>query len=237
MTSKEKIGFGSGSFVGQISGNAEFFNLPEQEQAKLIGWANSCPITDELTDPNNTNPGRGPEAMRQRYAEINVWFGFIYREAQRLNPELAKQLLTSIDRHPDEPVGKYEIENVPSWHKDKISPMGQLAGYAIPRIFVEQLGTHKEGVTREILIERMDRGLAVVESAIIQAQTPLELLALTGEGLLDADCSSNDVLKHSLSLGWISEHNSPNTIEQYKEVMRTKAPRIWEAYSNLSEED
>jgi hypothetical protein len=228
--SKENVQFGEGSFVAAISSDPKFFNLPVREQAKIIGWANSCPVTDELTDPDNSNPGRGPEAMRERYAEVNFWFGFISRETQRLNPRLHNLLMTATDRDPHEPAGKFEQDNVPEWHKDKISPLGNLAGYALPRIFIEQLGTHK-GVSREELQSRLSRGLEVLESVIPAAKTPIELLALAGEGLLDADCLPEDIFKHALSKGWLDEHNGTSKIVEYKQAIHSKAPKLWAAYS------
>lgn len=234
--SKETIEFGKGSFIGKISRGQGFFSLPVREQAKIIGWANSCPVTDELTDPDNPNLGRGPEAMRERYAEVNFWFGFILDEAQRLSPGLHQQLIKTVDRQLDEPAGKYEPENVPSWHEEKISPMGRLSGYALPRIFIEQLGTHK-GANRQEIRARMMRGLDVLEDAINRASNPIDLLALVGEGLIKADCSPKDVLKHSLSQGWMAEHNSPSAIQNYKEVLQDKSPELWQAYTLMTQQE
>lgn len=233
--SKENIQFGEGSFVGEISRDPSFFDLPARERAKIIGWANSCPITDELTDPDNPNPSRGPEAMEQRYAEVNFWFGFIARESQRLNPNLHDSLMRPVRREISEPVGKHEPENVPDWHERKISPMGTLAGYALPRIFVEQLGTHK-GIPREKVQERMLRGLDVLEVAIPQAVTPNELLALVAEGLMHADCSPEEIMKHTFSAGWIAEHNAQRMMGEFKLMTHFRAPELDKAYSTLSEE-
>lgn len=235
--SKENIQFGQGSFIGEISRDPTFFDLPVREQAKIIGWANSCPVTDELTDPENPNPGRGPEAMRQRYAEVNFWFSFIARETHRLNPDLYKQIILGAPRESDELVGKYEPENVPEWHAEIISPMGTLAGYALPRIFVEQLGTHKEGVSREDMQGRLLRGLDVLESVIPEAGSPEALLVLVAEGLLHADCSPDEIMKHVFSEGWIKEHNARKSMEYLKKVAKFRAPELSKAYELLSEEE
>jgi hypothetical protein len=233
---KESLEFGTGSFVGAIAEDPTFWELPEREQARVIGWANSCPVVDELTDPANPNPGRGPEAMRRRYAEINFWFGFINREAQRLNPSLYSQLSARITRLPDEPTGKYEPQSVPEWHTKEISPMGTLAGYALPRIFVEQLGTAK-GLTREELVSRLDRGLDVVEQAIPESGTPNEFLATVAEGLIKADAEPTAVLRHIVSDGWLKEHNAQTMLDDFKQAMQENAPGLWQFYSGLSEEE
>jgi len=235
MSAREKIQFGEGSFVGEISRDPSFFELPEREQAKIIGWANSCPITDELTDPDNPSPGRGPEAMRQRYAELNFWFGFIEREVTRLNPSLHESFTRPVRREATEPVGKHEPENVPEWHARNISPMGTLTGYALPRIFVEQLGTHK-GISREEIQDRLLRGLDVLEAAIPEAKTPAELLAITAEGLLHADCTPQEVMKHTFSAGWIEEHNAYRMMGNFKLMMNYRAPKLAETYNSLNEE-
>lgn len=234
--SKENIQFGQGSFVGEISRDPAFFDLPVQEQAKIIGWANSCPITDELTDSDNPNPGRGPEAMRQRYAEVNFWFKFIDRETERLNPRLHELLMKQVRREAGESVGKHETQNVPDWHDRNISPMGTLAGYALPRIFVEQVGTHK-GISRDEIQDHLFKGLDVLEAAIPLANSPNELLALVAEGLLHANCTPQEIMKHTFSAGWIKEHNAHRMMGEFKLMAQYRAPELSKAYSSLTHEE
>jgi hypothetical protein len=233
---KENIQFGEGNFIEEISRDPGFFDLPVREQAKIIGWADSCPITDELTDPENSDPGRGPEAMLQRYAEVNFWFSFIARETDRLNPKLHESLMRPVRREIGEPVGKHEPNNVPDWHARKISPMGTLPGYALPRIFVEQIGTHK-GISRDEVQDRLLRGLDIMEAAIVQAKTPNELLALVAEGLLHADCTPGEIMKHTFSAGWIEEHNAHRMMGQFKLMAQHRAPDLINAYNSLTEEE
>ena len=231
---RENLEFGHGSFIGDVVADPEFFNLPEREQARIIGWANSCPVVEELSDPDNPNPGRGPEAMVMRYAEVNFWFGFIARETERLNPALHRKLMQPVNRQPYELVGKHEPESVPESHAAQISPMGTLAGYALPRIFVEQLGTSRP-IKREEIKSRMVRGVSILERIIPDARTPNELLALVSEELALADVPPIDVLKHVLSSGWLKEHNAQRMLNDFKVNMRMNAPALWHFYSNLSE--
>ncbi len=136
----EGIKFGHGSFVGDImQPDSGFFDLDAGDQARVLGWADGCPVVKELIDPSNSAPGRGPEAMVNRYGEVNFWFGEIGRIVEEVNPALHQQLMTPVGRLSDEPIGKYEPESVPISNFGEIAPMGTLAGFALPRIFIEHL--------------------------------------------------------------------------------------------------
>lgn len=234
---KESLDFGTGSFVGQVMEDPAFFDLPVRDQARIVGWANSCPVVTELTDPGNTNPGRGPEAMLRRYAQVNLWFGFIHRAAGEVKPGLEDQLLAPVARLLDEPAGKYEPESVPPSHRTEMSPMGTLAGYALPRLFLEQLGTG-QGLEREEIHGRLMQGLAILDEAIFEAETPLELLASLAEGLTaNGQTTSEQAFKHIFSQGWLDEHNARTMMEQFKDVMAYKAPTLWRQYQQLDAAD
>ncbi len=234
---KESIDFGHGSFVGAVMDDPSFFNLPEREQARVVGWANSCPVVTELTDPANPNPGRGSEAMLNRYAQVNLWFGFIHRAAGEVKPGLEDQLMAPVARLSSEPAGKYEPESVPPSYRREMSPMSTLAGYALPRLFLEQLGTG-QGLEREETNDRLMSGLAVLDEAIIEADTPLELLASLAEGLTTkAQTTPEQAFKHIFSQGWLDEHNARTMTEQFKDVMAYKAPTLWARYQALTADD
>lgn len=231
--SREQFEFGHGSFVGHVMGEPEFFDLSAQEQARIAGWVDGCPVVEELIDPANTAPGRGPENMLSRYAGLNFWFGYISREVRDHNPELYDQLMTPVARKDGEPVGKHEPKSVPDGYHDELYPMNTLAGYGLPRIFLEQLGT---GDQTEVA-DRMIRGLQVIDAAIPEATSPTELLARIGEGLVnDGDITPQQVMKHTLSQGWIDEHNSESTVEAFKAVLADTAPTVWDAYLNMDAE-
>ncbi len=232
--SREQFEFGHGSFVGQIMSEPEFFDLSHQEQARIAGWVDGCPVVEELIDPANTAPGRGPENMLQRYSGVNFWFGYIAREVEDHNPVLGDQLMAPLVRHTLEPVGKHEPESVPDSYETEMYPMNTLAGYALPRIFLEQLG---DGEPAEVA-DRMVRGLQALEEAIPEAESPLELLALVGEGLVKTgDVTPEQVLKHSLSQGWLGEHNATRTIVEFQDILTELAPTLWGAYQGLGDEE
>lgn len=232
---RERLKFGHGSFIGDISKDPTFFDLPVDEQARIAGWVNGCPVVEELIDRNNPEPGRGPENMLNRYSEINFWFGFIQREVARLNPELHGQFMAPVPRNSGEP-GKYEEISVPTNHTTEMSPMGTLAGYAISRLFIDQLGTDKDLPTEEVQT-RLNRALDVLEEAIELALFPNELLAIVSDGISKADVKPMDVLKRVLGQGWYEEHKADIMLGQFKYALNRCAPELWNLYESLSPEE
>lgn len=231
----EQVGFGEGIFVGPLLNDPTFSDdLDIRDQARYVGFANGCPVAKELTDPNNTTPGRGPENMLHRYGEVNYWFGHIIRTAEALNPDLATQLMMPVPRFDEEPAGKFEGVSVPESHFTEIAPMGTLPGYALPRIFVRQLGGSE--LPTEESQTRLDRGLAILEQATTQAESPAELLAIVAGGIARADVAPLDVLHDALSLGWLGEHNAHSMLAANKAALRSKAPQLWQLYQSLSNE-
>jgi hypothetical protein len=230
--------FGTGSFVGHIMHDEAFLARPVREQAEIVGWADGCPVVQELTDPNNPNPGRGPEAMVNRYGEVNFWFGEIARTLKDANPELYEQFTTPVERLAGEPVGKYEPVSVPSKHFAEIAPMGQLAGYAMPRIFVEYLDRDGGATDTIIRQNKLAQVSTILDKAISQAGDgdTLDLLANFSEGCVQWGLSPQAVLKHTLSEGWVSEHNGHTAIQDFKRRMQMRAPGLQSVYTNLSEQ-
>jgi hypothetical protein len=231
---RESLPFGHGSFVGQVMNNPDFFDMPVREQARILGWVDSCPVVLELTDPNNTNPGRGPEAMLRRYGEINLWFGFIQRAVGEVKPNLKDELVSTVPRLSDEPVGKFESESVPDYNEDFIAPMGTLAGYGLPRIMIEQLNAGDD-ISPRAVQDRMVTGLMALDKAIESADTPMELLAEFAEELLCMGNVRHDkILKHILSKGWLEEHNAHTMLAEFKKVLENRAPTLWSTYTTMS---
>jgi hypothetical protein len=229
---RESLQFGQGSFVGTVSAHPEFFLMPVQDQARILGWANSCPVVEELTDPNNTAPGRGPEAMIERYGQINFWFGYIAREVETLNPNVYEQLMTPMQRCEGEEVGKHEAASVPVTHFTEMAPLSTLAGFSLPRLFIEQLGLGK-GLSTEMVRERFARGQAVLEVAATTATSPNELLALVSEGVAHADVDPRAILKNVLSAGWLDEHNALTMRDDFLNSLQRLAPTVWQTYTSV----
>jgi hypothetical protein len=174
---REQVEFGRGHFVGPVMEDPTFFDMSPADQARILGWADSCPVVEELIE------ARGAKAMRNRYGEVNFWFGEIGRLVKEVNPLLYQDLNTHIVRQPSEPIGKHEEQSIPEAAYTEISPMGRLAGYALSRLLIEQIGSGKDLSKREVQ-GRLVRGLDIIEEAAARATTPMELLDLTDESML-----------------------------------------------------
>ena len=236
LRGQEQIDFGDGHFVGPLYGDPEFlfhFDYPGDEdyagQARFVGHANGCPVVQELIEE------RGAEAMLNRYGEVNFWFTEITRMAEESNYPLYQQLTAYVPRLYSEPVGKHEPGSVPDMHEYEIVPLGTLTGWALPRLFITQLGGHDQSV--EEAQGRMDRGLAVLDSAIEHARTPAELLALAAEGFSQADLTRQDVLTQVLAEGWLEEQGAVSMVEDVKLALSLLAPEVWDAYYQMSSRD
>lgn len=229
--------FGTGSFVGEIMQDDGFFEQDARDQARFIGWADGCPVVEELTDPANPNPGRGPEAMVKRYAEVNLWFTYVTDTIAQTNPQLAEQMRRPLPRLASEPAGhRIEPESIPDSFQDRISPMGQLAGFAAPRLFSAALAAAGEDKREK------QKALAAATEAVELAsstevsENPLEFLAAFSQNLLKStSIDTETVLKTVLGKGWLDEQNSPTTITSFKMALEAKAPALWEHYTTFDQ--
>ena len=232
---QKQFEFGTGSFIGDYL-HHEVDSMPIREQALAAGWADGCPVAVELTDPENTTPGRGPENMLGRYGEVNFWFGQLVREIEPVNQWLSTILLTNEPRRPGEPVGKHEPESVPEGYASELSPMNTLTGYALPRIFVEQL--HAKGDDRESQQNQMFTGIELVLSAASEVDDPLDLLAVVSNKLsTEAQLPDEKIFKHILSNGWLGEHNAHDEVDDFLESLSKHAPGLYERYTSMSQEE
>lgn len=236
MTNKENFQFGSGSFVGNVMSDEEFFKAPIQQQAIALGWVDGCPVALDLTDPENQQPGRGPEAMLARYGEVNFWFTQIAREVEEVNPDLYQKLMANEDRKTDEPAGLFEDASVPEDYRKIMYPMNTIAGFALPRVLVDCLkdGDPDMSVAQDRLIKVTD----LVQEVAAVAEDPLNLLVLfAGKGFDEGMFKSEKVFKHILGSGWVAEHNSMSTIAELKSRLQEEAPSLWAEYCKLSDDD
>ncbi|MBP9738064.1 hypothetical protein KBD20_00075 [Candidatus Saccharibacteria bacterium] len=235
MKHKDSFEFGTGSFVGDYLQN-NVGDLSTHEQALALAWPAGCPVAIEVTNPNNTDPGRGPEAMLRRYAETNFWFGQILREISEVNPSLSAEMMKNLTRKAGEPVGKYEPESVPEEYTEELAPRNTLAGFALPRLFVEYL--HAAGDDRDTLQSRVATGLDFITSASRDAEDPLDLLALVASRLhTEGELTDERIFKHVFSAGWVREHNSVSTLQDLAEKLHVRDPNMYQRYSQMSAEE
>lgn len=232
---REQLEYGGGSFVGPALNDPSFYELPIRDQARAIGWAVGCPVVDELTDPANPEPGRGPEEMLNRYAQVGFWFGYIVHSAEDRNPDLYTQLMQQIPRLTGEPVGIHEPQSVPENYAEVIPPTESLVGYTLPRLLLKQFGGKDLHVDEKQA--RLFTGLAIIHDAIASAQTPDELLAISAESIAMADVEAITVLSAILPQGWYDEHNGDRMIASFKASLSDKAPQLWGLYCTLTDKN
>lgn len=240
------LSFGTGHFIGPVYGDREFVDIADDPdnpnlrlQASLAGYANGCPVARELID---SDTGRGPEVMLNRYASVNFWFTYITEMAQERNENLHQQLTTPVPRRTNEPAGKYEPLSVPEDYEDEIPPMGTLYGWALPRLLIKQMGS---GTAQEETVRRLDRGLTILEQVMDTTDDPITLLARFAERISQEDVPPTEVLQNILSAGWFEEQNAPSMMNALKAALREHAvasavlspdtPTLWDIYTRMSE--
>jgi hypothetical protein len=232
---KEKPQFGEGASVSVMQ-NPDFEVVSDREQALIMAWANGCSKAVELTDPANVSRP-GPKGMLERYAQVNFWFTELGRLINDENRILFEQLVSPVARIENENAGKYEPESTPEDYQSVIPPMGALAGYALPRIFVEHLGLNA-GLQPKEVQDRLISGFSIVSEAAKTSATPIELLARTADGIIrQGNVSSEQVLDHILSRGWLEEHHAQSMVDEFKAAASQVAPDLWDVYTELSDED
>lgn len=234
--SKENYKFGHGSFVGQLMSDEDYPDMSDQQLAEVVGWVAGCPIVKELTSPDS---GRGgPEAMAHRYGELNFWFQMLAERTAKINPRLKYLFSVPENRARGEHIGKHESNSVPVSFRHEMPPMATLVGYALPRLFVEQIGSQRNDLTPLEKQDRLARGLELFDDALENSDEENELLAYLAEDIAAAgDVTTIDVLKRVLSKGWYEENHATSNLKQFKSVLKEKAPELWAVYENLSEEE
>lgn len=215
---------------GTVDRNPGYFTSSAETKARILGWAGSCPVVEQLIAE------RGAEAMIGRYGQVNAFFQIITREMNKHNPALAKQMTHSVSRKDGEPAGKYEARSVPPAHETTIAPMGRLPGYASTRLLIEQWGINDDSLSDEELQERIKNGRDILHSAIEQSHTPIQFLAHLAEGAISADTASEIVLKNVFPSAWVEEHSGFSTIVELQQSVAEHAPRVWEAYQQMPDE-
>ena len=236
--------FGIGGLASPYSVEGRLYTeLGVHDQARVLGWLSGCPVVEELTEPNNPNPGRGPEAMVSRYDQINGAFFNIFKTVYHRNPQLGEMLNIPVARHENEPVGDYEQTSVPEEYDVQMAPMGTLVGYSLPRLFLKEVDsgslkipTAGFGSTEREL--RHSSATSLVDIAAGNSDTPLALLANFAELIAThGHISTPEILKSVLPSGWYDEHKADGMLEDAKRQLEVHAPSLWGAYRKMTAED
>lgn len=228
------IPFGYGTDTHILRDDHTFLEMPTiaiRRRALELAWSNGCPVSLELTDPEN--PDYGPKAMMIRYAQANRWFNIVLSETQRANPILFKELWTHIPRRLDlgETVGKHEPQSVPQIHTRKMVPMASPFGFALSRVPIEYVGRGDEEDG-----DKVSHAMDMIATHAARSKTPKELLAKVAEEVASpwTQDKSVAVLRQCLSAVVSEEENCQSIFIEIAQEFRSTAPNLWGIYTELS---
>lgn len=222
--------FGRGSFVGTIMRNPDaFFETDIRDQARILGWVAGCPVVEELTDPSNPDPSRGPEAMLKRYGQISFWFGYAMETIRHENPVLFDRMTSEVNRLEEETVGKHEPESIPEEYKTKMQPMTTLVGFITPRLLIEQIGIGKS-LSGDESSQRMHVANEALRHAAATSFTEEGFLALFANNIRNYGSVPDEKIKKLMDpSGWLEEHNALSMVERLRAKTAVLTPDLHEA--------
>jgi hypothetical protein len=118
--------FGKGKLFPEGTDLDQFFALPFERQAEIMGWSHACPVVDSvIREYGKEWASEHPEATEEqifeqgavmtlrRYAECNFVYGMILDNANKNNIELAEAISTPVQRLEGEPFGIENMKYVP----------------------------------------------------------------------------------------------------------------------------
>lgn len=218
---------GTGSFLDEFI-SEDWDKLMPRDLARKLGDVAGCPVVERLTDPENDAAGRGPDAMIERYAEVAFWHGRIVETVREANPELALELTQSVERKEGdmEKMYAYDHASIPDDHFERMSPIGTLYGYALPRVLIEAIrGKDGSDDSTDAVQDRLVRALEALDTAAKTSDNPYDLTAkLAGAVANDAD--SDKVLSHVLPIGWLDEHGAQWMFDNMAQALERNAPEV-----------
>lgn len=195
---------------------------PAQQYVFPVAFAEACPV------PNKVIKRNGAQAAIDRYKRLIKARLVALETVDTVNPYLARRLTLTRKRNFDEPIGAHEPTAVPFEHLSEIVWNNTPPGYGLPRVALLRL----DGTP-----ETQKHTLALVSNAALRADTPLELLALTGEFLTDAHVPAIDVLHAIASKGYMAEENVARLFGQLHTELLEHAPQLWATYSGMTQEE
>ncbi len=233
MKKRSTTKFGNGKFVGDfLHPDSEILDFNDRNLARELGWAAGCPVVERLTDPESTDLGRGPASMIERYGEVAFWFGQLTRELNDTNPQLAQQLSSSQPRNTQaiENITAFDEASIPPDYFETMAPLGQLAGYALPRVLIEQMKYKGDDAATDNVQRRLVKGLELFGDSARQSTSLPELTAKFGEAVSTESADPDKVLSHILAEGWLEEHGDVEMFRAMEEAVKTFAPSLWRRY-------
>lgn len=219
---RENLQFGHGDARIAIL-EPNFSAQPIDEQARVFGWANGCPVVEELIVV------RGAEKMVPRYRGVNLWF----RRAKRELESVEKPWFQYDVPRTAKP-GKHEAHSVPGEYQASMMPMNRLVGFALPRLLAEQAATGSELSPEE---SRRRTGVAIeaLKEGAKNGRTGDELLAITAEQIRRyGDLEPEVILQMILPAGWLVENPEPKAVEVFKDKLSRESRELFALYKSLT---
>lgn len=230
--------FGHGEFFTHV-GKEGLDQLEGRELARSLGWAAGCPVVERLTDPTNAAPGRGSEAMIDRYGEVSFWYRQMLESVREVNTDLAEQLESPVEREVSDRdiMRDWDALSIPDDYFESMSPIGTLAGYALPRVLLEEIDYNNPDVDQTEVQWRIVEALDVFETFALDADDVYELTAQFAQYAVEHHADVDRVINHVLSDGWLGEHGAIWMHAHMFEAIEENAPTISARYHELYLQD
>lgn len=234
MKNRFDSGFGDGIYVRDfLSPEDDALELAPRDLARRLGYVAGCPVVERLTDPENTQPGRGSEAMIERYGEVSFWFGELVRHLKERDIELGTEMTWPVAREAadKERMTAFDEASIPDDHFERMRPLGTLYGYALPRIMIEEMRGREDSAQDKVSIQdRMAGGIEAFEDVSDDSNDLYELTAKFGEAIAQLDGDPQAILGHILPPGWLEEHGATWMFNDMREAVKKHAPTLWQEY-------
>lgn len=225
--------YGGRDRYGVIFGSGEPVSLIDEESKTNYGaafaeaWRNGCPVPGAVID------GYGSKWARGRYSETSDLYWHVGTIIRKFSSSLNQEYkVTRTRRNGEKKPLLHEPRNVPSNHLVEIAPLSFIAGYAIPRIVIEEIRAN------ERVLGNADYDFkSTVVGAVTKSQNTLELLVHTAESAVNSATSPRRVLHHLLSKGNLREERTYRAFDEIAVIMQEVAPNLWQVYQGLSAQD
>ncbi|MBI3384632.1 hypothetical protein HY030_00360 [Candidatus Gottesmanbacteria bacterium] len=206
----------------------KYVNHSPKRQLFEQGFSQACP------DPRDVAKKYGLEWTRNRYTDCNLTLGIVMDQALRLNPKLYKELAKTRKRK--EPVGLHNSKSVPYSYIKEMTTGAKPEGYTLPRILLEAAGRmgHRSDNNKYF------RAMRWLDEVTIESSTPQELVVNLAERITRSKrdgANRTAVLAHMFANEILEEHPSGLYLKQLAQLLKEKAPRLYNHYNRISSEE
>lgn len=242
--------FGDFKMTGDT--DADMMGRSLKDQVFLAARSHLCPIPElvvvsysekfasehpEITDLKSITSG-GIEKAIKRYSECNFAMKSILITAQENNPELYVNLVTPINRLPNEEADKnLNPKYLPPDFYEKMNLASTPMGYAIPRLFILQRGNDFDQTNQENNLNRFYKGLLLVDKLVKKYHDPVLFTVKLADGVSQLDANPKKVLYHLLSFDLLKEEGCKTLYRQIFDTIQKKSPILKETYEEMLKQE